>query len=36
MQQEVDGTVNELPLLKKWIERARGPVVTETPVAGDQ
>ena len=36
MKQEVDGTVNELPLLGKWIERARGPVVTETRGVSDQ
>jgi hypothetical protein len=31
MRQEVDGTITELPLLEKWIRRARGPVVTEKP-----
>jgi hypothetical protein len=31
MRQEVDGTIKELPLLEKWIIKARGPVVTEKP-----
>lgn len=31
MRQEVDGTIKELPLLEKWIMKARGPVVTEKP-----
>jgi len=32
MRQEVDGSIKDLPLQRKWIERARGPVVTEKPV----
>lgn len=33
MRQEVDGTIEDLPLMQKWIRRARGPVVTEKPGA---
>ena len=31
MSQEVDGTIKDLPLQQKWINRARGPMVTEKP-----
>ena len=31
MRQEVDGTIKDLPLMQKWINRVRGPVVTEKP-----
>lgn len=27
MKQEVDGTIKDLPLLERWIQRARGPVM---------
>jgi len=32
MKQEADGSIKDLPLLQKWIKRARGPVVTNKPV----
>jgi len=31
LRQEADGSIANLPMLRKWIERARGPVVTEKP-----
>ena len=31
MKQELDGSVEKLPLLQKWIERVRGPVMAEKP-----
>jgi hypothetical protein len=36
MKQEVSGEIKDLPLMQKWIERARGPVVTEKPGSGNQ
>jgi len=32
MRQEVDGRIENLPLMKKWLQRVRGPVVTNKPV----
>ncbi|MBT3200240.1 MAG: hypothetical protein HN350_10010 [Phycisphaerales bacterium] len=34
MRQEVSGEIKDLPLMQKWIKRARGPVVTKKPVKG--
>jgi hypothetical protein len=31
MRQEVSGEIKDLPLMQKWIKRARGPVVTKKP-----
>jgi len=36
MHQEADGSIKDLPLQRKWIERARGPVVTKNPLGGDK
>jgi hypothetical protein len=32
INEEVDGTIKNLPLLQKWLHRVRGPVVTKKPV----
>jgi len=32
INEEVDGTIKNLPLLQKWLHRVRGPVVTKNPV----
>ena len=31
INEEVDGKIKNLPLLQKWLNRVRGPVVTKTP-----
>jgi len=31
MRQEVSGEIKDLPLMQKWIKRARGPIVTKRP-----
>ena len=31
MREEVDGTINDMPLMKKWLTLVRGPVVKEKP-----
>jgi len=31
MPQEIDGSIRDLPLMHKWLERVRGPVVTQKP-----
>lgn len=31
LKQEADRSIANLPLLRKWVQRARGPVVTEEP-----
>ena len=33
MRQEVSGEIKDLPLMRKWIQRARGPVVTKKPAS---
>jgi len=36
MKQEVSGEIKDLPLLRKWILRARGPIVTKKPASTGQ
>ena len=31
MREEMDGSINDMPLMKKWLARVRGPVVKEKP-----
>jgi len=31
MPQEVDGSIADLPIMRRWLERVRGPVVTQRP-----
>ena len=31
MKEEVDGSINDMPLMKKWLIHVRGPVVKEKP-----
>jgi hypothetical protein len=33
--EEVDGSIKNLPLLQKWLERIRGPILTKRPVGTD-
>jgi hypothetical protein len=33
--EEADGRIKNLPLLQKWIQRIRGPVVTKRPVGSN-
>jgi hypothetical protein len=33
MRQEVSGEIKDLPLMQKWIKRARGPIVTKKPAS---
>ena len=35
IREEVDGRINNLPLLQKWLARVRGPVVTKEPVGSN-
>ena len=31
MKEEVDGSINDMPLMKQWLARVRGPVEKEKP-----
>jgi hypothetical protein len=31
MKEEVDGSINDMRLMKKWLAHARGPVLKEKP-----
>ena len=33
--EEVNGSIKNLPLLQKWLERIRGPILTKLPVGTD-
>ena len=35
INEEVDGKIKNLPLLQKWLQRVRGPVLTKQPVGTD-
>jgi len=36
MKEEVDGSIEDLPLMRKWLQRVRGRIVTAKPQGLEQ